>query len=601
MAVRLGMGPVFELEGRQLARRRVVYAGRGAVAIVVFLLFLSFAGHTDYPINARMGHDVPLLVKSFLMTLFCVGFAFVVVMAPAMAAGAICRDKGRGVLDHMLVTDLSTAEIVLGKFTARLAVVLGVVFCGVPVVVLMTVCGGVAPEEALKAVLVIAGTALLAESLAITISVWAKKTRDALMETYGVLSLWFFAALILRAIRGLFVGSLSTGWTEWIDPFWLMGLLVNRPDSVGLGDCSVFFALTSIVSAWLLTRAVSRLRAVAARHAEQPARVTASRRSPGWVGRQLGRLPGPSLDGNPVLWREWHRQPSRRMGIVWGAYGWLAAILTVIAMVQVAWSSIGNREILGVPLAGFLVGIGMLMLSTSAAGSLAEERERASLDVLLATPLSNGAILRGKWWGVYRRFVPLAILPALIVASLALQSGRWSLARLVILLILAQGASLTSLGLFLATWVRRPGRAVIVSALVYVLLSVGWLVLIAAVARHGSELGLAVASPLYGPIYLAGGVAADRYWTAVDCRFWGTFWLVMHTAAAFGLFVAAHAGFHRRLGRMPATLLRLGHFTARFAGQVRNGSGITRLLAQSHRVTTGRQTVVQTGHAQPRI
>jgi ABC-type transport system involved in multi-copper enzyme maturation permease subunit len=239
------------------------------------------------------------------------------------------------------------------------------------------------------------------------------------------------------------------------------------------------------------------------------------------------------------------------MAIVWGIYAWLATALTLMALVQISWSPIAQRELWGVPLAGFLVGIGMLIQSTAAAGSLAEERERASLDVLLATPLSSGAILRGKWWGVYRRFPPLALLPVVIAASLALKTGRWGLARLEILLILAQGASLTSLGLALATWVRRPGQSVILSALFYMLLAVGWMLLVAALAPTGSALGLAVASPLYGAIYLCSGVAADRYWTATDCWFWGTFWLVVHTAAAAGLFVVTQAGFDRRLGRVP--------------------------------------------------
>jgi hypothetical protein len=44
---------------------------------------------------------------------------------------------------------------------------------------------------------------------------------------------------------------------------------------------------------------------------------------------RLARLPGPSLDGNPVLWREWHRnRPSRMTRILWGAY-WLGAIAGV--------------------------------------------------------------------------------------------------------------------------------------------------------------------------------------------------------------------------------------------------------------------------------
>jgi ABC-type transport system involved in multi-copper enzyme maturation permease subunit len=247
--------------------------------------------------------------------------------------------------------------------------------------------------------------------------------------------------------------------------------------------------------------------------------------------------------------------------ILWGVYGWLATALTLIAIVQISQSPSLYPDVFGVPLAGFLVGIGMLMLSTSAAGSLAEERERGSLDVLLTTPLSSGSILRGKWWGVYRRFPPLALLPALIVASLAFRTGRWGLARLEILVILAQGASLTSLGLALATVARRPGQAVILSALFYMLLAVGWLVLVAALAPTGSALGVAVASPLYGAMYLSAGVAADHYWNGADCWFWGTFWLVVHTAAAGGLFIATRARFDRRLGRMPETSGRLARST----------------------------------------
>ncbi len=353
-----------------------------------------------------------------------------------------------------------------------------------------------------------------------------------------------------------------------------MALLVNRPNEVELGDCTAFFALATIASVCLLTRAASRLRAVAARHAEQPARVLKLRRAPGWLGRQLRRLPGPSLDGNPVLWREWHRQPSRRSVILWRVYGWLATALTLIAILQIALAPRSPYpEVFGVPLAGFLVGIGMLMLSTSAAGSLAEERERGSLDVLLTTPLSSGAILRGKWWGAYRFFPPLAILPALIVASLALRTDQWGLAKLEILLILAQGASLTSLGLALATTVRRPGLAVILSALCYLVLAVGWMLLIAAVVHTGSALGLAGASPLFGAIYISAGVASDAYWNAADCWFWGTFWLVVHTAAAVGLFMATQAGFDRRLGRMPETRWRLLRATPHLATRPRQESG----------------------------
>ena len=63
----------------------------------------------------------------------------VMLAAPAATAGAICLDKARGTLLHVLVTDLSDAEIVLGKLAARLVPVLGLVACSLPVLALGTV------------------------------------------------------------------------------------------------------------------------------------------------------------------------------------------------------------------------------------------------------------------------------------------------------------------------------------------------------------------------------------------------------------------------------------------------------------------------------
>ena len=54
-----------------------------------------------------------------------VELTLVMLAAPAATAGAICVDRARGTLAHMLATDLSDPEIVLGKLAARLLPVLG--------------------------------------------------------------------------------------------------------------------------------------------------------------------------------------------------------------------------------------------------------------------------------------------------------------------------------------------------------------------------------------------------------------------------------------------------------------------------------------------
>ena len=123
---------------------------------------------------------------------------------------------------------------------------------------------------------------------------------------------------------------------------------------------------------------------------------------------------------------------------------------------------------------------GLMIMSSLAPTSLAEERVRGSLDVLMTTPLSSRSILWGKWLGTYRVVLWLAVLPGLasvIVACMAPPCPRDSRPQrpttgaipvdlldrivapgLVVGEMLAYGAAITSMGLALATWVpsARP-------------------------------------------------------------------------------------------------------------------------------------------------
>ena len=71
------------------------------------------------------------------------------------------------------------------------------------------------------------------------------------------------------------------------------------------------------------------------------------------------------------------------------------------------------------------VGVGLLLLSVSAATSLAEERARGSLDILLSTPLSTFSILVGKWWGAFRLAPHVFFWPALLAGILLCDGGNW--------------------------------------------------------------------------------------------------------------------------------------------------------------------------------
>jgi ABC-type transport system involved in multi-copper enzyme maturation permease subunit len=272
-----------------------------------------------------------------------------------------------------------------------------------------------------------------------------------------------------------------------------------QPGFASAADFVVFAGVVLALSAALVVLVIARLRRVIVADSgrqQKPARV--------WIP-ELKRIfpswPSPTLDGNPVLWREWHRnRPSKLGRRFW-------AVLLVICWMMVAWGTYETMiDSQGQPSRGVTSGyvlmliFGLLMLSATAPTSLAEERVRGSLDVLLATPLSTRSIVIAKWWGTYRQVLVLLIMPLYVAVFLAVSvpdvpawavkitipnvpqplTDRDRVLAVVYCLadFLASGALLVSLGLALATWVRQLGRAVVLSVIAFFVLAIGWSLLV---------------------------------------------------------------------------------------------------------------------------
>src|SRR4051794_22828226 len=118
--MRWGLGPVFAYEWLITSRRWQVYAARSlfVAALLASLVVVSVSevGRQAGPTFRGQGW----IGESFFLAIVGTQLVLVLLAAPAATAGAICLDKARGTLAHLLMTDLSDAEIVLGKLAARL-------------------------------------------------------------------------------------------------------------------------------------------------------------------------------------------------------------------------------------------------------------------------------------------------------------------------------------------------------------------------------------------------------------------------------------------------------------------------------------------------
>ncbi len=500
------MSPVFLYEAITASRRWQGYALRAllVLAMLITLGVVWLGRRQGSPASTEQTRQfLAELGENFYYGAAGVQLALALLAAPAATAGAVCLDRARGWLAHMFVTELADAEIVLGKLNARFAAVVALVLASLPVLAIVSLLGGIIPEALVILTVVTLAVALLGCALALALSVRAAKTHEVLMVVFAIWSVWLlFVPLWIGAAQSGLV-SKPPGWVYKLNPFVLAYAPYAWPHYVDAKDVAIFVAVACLLSVAAVVYAIRLLRADLAAPARESDRVRAWRL---WARAHLfSWWPSPSLDGNPVLWREWHRnRPSRMAKLVTGLFTVSIIVGMGIGIADAVrhGAGVGNDLLEGIGL--YAVSFGLLILSATAPTSLTEERVRGSLDILLTTPLPTHVIVLGKWWATYRRALPLLVPPALtglFVAAASPDLPIWLLVRpqvqfepittrdrviaglLPSAFLLAHAAATTSFGLALATWFRRTGRAVAGSVAGFVTMSIGWVIAVEAVIR----------------------------------------------------------------------------------------------------------------------
>jgi ABC-type transport system involved in multi-copper enzyme maturation permease subunit len=462
---RLSLGPVFAYEWIRSSRRWQGYALRSSF-VLFFLMALAYVWMNTSSYSAKS--NIRLMAKLgewFFQAVIGTQLTLVLLAAPAATAGAICLDKARGTLTHMLMTDLADFEIVLGKLAARLVPVVGLVACTLPMMELLIPLGGVAPEALWGAFVVTLGVALLGCSLGLWFSLWLGKTHEALLCTYALWCLWLLGLPLLQTVATTMRWSVPLPPLT-INPFFL-ALSQSSPGTVTWNHALAFLGVSSAISALLIAWVILRLRCVCTRESPRQAWSRYARPPGGKIDRIMrSPLPGtsPSLDRNLLLWRECRRGRPRRWAIVVTFASIILASTSTIAAVLLPPNT-GVAQWVN----GLQISVGLLILSVMAATALGEERTRGSLDVLLSTPFSARQLVLGKWLGTFRRVALPAILPGLVVWMRAPHGGFESVpaAALMMAYVFSAGAAITSLGLVIGTWFSQLGRAVAISVGIY--------------------------------------------------------------------------------------------------------------------------------------
>ena len=225
MTIRLGLGPVFAYEWLRTTRRWTMYAWRAGFVLVLLgglaLVWLVWLEESHRTASSAVQAQADL-AKAFFGMFECAAVLTVLLAAPAATAGVICQERARGTILDVLATDLSSAEVVLGKLAARLLPVLATIAAALPVLAITGLFGGIDPAALGGSFAVVVGLAVLGCALALSLSLWGRKIHEVLLAMYFVWLGWLLLLPVWVVLTiNLARRPLPSGWLVQTHPFML--------------------------------------------------------------------------------------------------------------------------------------------------------------------------------------------------------------------------------------------------------------------------------------------------------------------------------------------------------------------------------------------
>jgi len=410
--------PVLQREIREGARRPVNYRLRlfsaAAGTLVLWAILANFNGS-----SAQVGGWLFGGLHTLLLVL-------IVLIVPALAADCIAREKREGTLSLLFLTPLNAGGIVAGKALAHALRAFTLWLAVLPMLTIPFLTGGVTWGDAFTALnlefcatVLCLAAGLLASSLGLR-----RNAVFMLALLFGVLFLFVFMELgqffimanwtstgfqqswfdmtfeTVALYCGLFNFLAPGNQGQWssiatfspvLSKTWELICLVSPLVALGLFFLIVRFAAHRVERSWQDKIPSARQESLIRRYCTPVFR------------RRFRRQMQLTLDKNPIVWLQqysWKARVSK-----WGLC--LLFVLVLTASIDAnPWPDVMITAEVGLllVLAGIYTFFGV--------SGFLEEKRSGALELLLVTPLSVNALIFGRVWGLWKQFLPAALVLA---------------------------------------------------------------------------------------------------------------------------------------------------------------------------------------------
>jgi ABC-type transport system involved in multi-copper enzyme maturation permease subunit len=440
------LGPIFAKEVVEIARRPRYYLCRTIYgAVLVFVMYVVWEEYRAFARVVGVGNSLARIAGTVFTASSYIQYWSVYLLVPAFLGGVIAGEREEHTLDLLFITPLTDREIVLGKLFSRVAAMVCLILCGVPVVSLLMLFGGISPESVWRMLAATMLAILFVGSHAIYFSTISRGPMEAMTRTYVAMFIWLAGLAILAwGFREFYTANpavIPAEVADFLAPVYLLYPLVSFWGAVsetyhatlgftyGSWAWPVSFVFPALWSVFLLWRAVRRLRVVPKprlswtrwlpgqksreRKAARP-EVSAARRARAarlWFGRTVA---------NPL----WLRA---RLTHVYDRFGslrrmqWLGWLIYVFALSMI-WFYDSRSVFSDSYSIAFQAPTWLAILMVTvlvSAHSLIGDRRRGFLEQVIVTPLSGAEIIDGTFLAVWEHVRRLLWMPAALMIFFA--------------------------------------------------------------------------------------------------------------------------------------------------------------------------------------
>jgi len=437
-------GPIFGKELRVTSRRKRSYALRVAyLGLLLLSLLMVYAseGRRYYGgIAQQAQHQAELGAEFFtVFSMFCI-FAMGLI-APVLTSTSIGSEKLAKTLPVLMMTPISTWQIVTGKLLSRLLAALTLMGLSLPVLALVRLLGGVELEQMIAVLCLCTSFALSSAAIGLLYSTYINRAYAVILLAYATqLFLYMFVPMIVALCMEHTPQSSATVLNIMLGSHPVMSAFaVANPSAWYRMAVTIHWEICSIIqvafAAFLLTLSGLALRRVARREGERPAGVApevydpvpvpplaASRsadypireaasgpkkpppilaapvvpyRTPSAV-RTKPTQPAREVSDNPILWREIRRPLLARR--------WLRVTATVacLLLLLITYAALGESSEFNSSYhseqIGFAIvfsGLFWLLTAVLSATAIASEKDSVTWTLLIASPICGSAVVWG--------------------------------------------------------------------------------------------------------------------------------------------------------------------------------------------------------------